>query len=334
MLLNHGDGDPTVPPEGLGIPLSDIVRSPTVIDELDYVISIGAAVDPATLIALRERGTKLILYKGGNGAIISMEAMISSPRRDNAERFFDVGLWDQVWMTPQHLHTYRPWTQTVYRVPVDEVPQIWATTFFDTRPAVIEGLFGYRPGRGKWRVGMMDPNITVMKTSHMGMLAIEAAFRQRPEMFEAIYISNALAHAEHPHFKSFASALSATKAGRLTVEPRFVSADFLANHCDAVVTHHWENGLNYVYYEVLLGDYPLIHNSEFLRDYGYYYPAFAADEGGRALIDAFARHDQQLEAYRAKNQALIARLAPTHPANIKLHNDLLVAPIRSLGPTA
>ncbi len=85
---------------------------------------------------------------------------------------------------------------------------------------------------------------------------------------------------------------------------------------------------------MLLGDYPLIHNSEFLRDYGYYYPAFAADEGGRALIDAFARHDQQLEAYSAKNKALIARLAPTHPANIKLHNDLLVAPIRSLGPAA
>ena len=58
----------------------------------------------------------------------------------------------------------------------------------------------------------------------------------------------------------------------MSFEQRFVSADFLTNHCDAVVTHHWENGLNYLYYEVLHGGYPLVHNSACLKDWGYYYP--------------------------------------------------------------
>lgn len=330
VLLNHGDGTPTKMPEGLDVPLADVVRTPDVIDSLDYVISLGAAIDAPTLAILREQGTKLVLYKGGNGAVISMEAMICQPPRADAERYFDIGLFDAVWMTPQHMHTFAPWTRTLYRVPVQEVPQIWAPTFLETRPALKTGAFGYKPGRAKWRVGMMDPNITVMKTSHMGMLVAEAAWRERRDAFEAIYISNALPHRDNSHFGSFAGSLQSARAGIMTVEPRFVSADFLANHCDAIVTHHWENGLNYVYYDVLHGAYPLIHNSEFLRDYGYYYPDFSPDIGGKVLLEAFDRHDHEFADYQAKCRALIARLAPTNPDTIALHERLLTAPIERL----
>ena len=329
-LLNHGDGEPTAMPDGLNFPLDAIVKTADVMASLDYVIVIGAAIDPATLVMLREQGTKIISYRGGNGAVLSIESIIDEKRRPQAERYFDVGLFDAIWMTPQHLHTYRPWLQTIYRLPVAEVPQIWSPTFLDCRPVSKEGLFGYQPGKDKWRVGMMDPNITVMKTSHMGMLACEVAYRHRPAMFKSIYVSNAAQLMDHPHFNSFASSMSAAKAGIMTVEPRFISADFLANHCDAIVTHHWENGLNYVYYDVLHGNYPLIHNSEFLKDYGYYYPDWSPDIGGKVLIDAFDRHDKELPAYQAKCRELIARIAPTNPDNIALHERLLTAPIVTL----
>jgi hypothetical protein len=329
-LLNHGDGDPTAMPDGLDFPLDAIVKTPDVMADLDYVIVIGAAIDPTTLVMLREQGTKIISYRGGNGAVLSIESIIDEKRRPQAERYFDVGLFDAVWMTPQHIHTYKPWIQTIYRLPVSEVPQIWSPTFLDCRQVSKDGLFGYQPGKDKWRVGMMDPNITVMKTSHMGMLACEVAYRERPGMFKSIYVSNASQLMDHPHFSSFASSMSAAKAGIMTVEPRFISADFLANHCDAIVTHHWENGLNYVYYDVLHGNYPLIHNSSFLKDYGYYYPDWSPDIGGKVLIDAFDRHDKELPAYQAKCRELIARVAPTHPDNIALHERLLTAPIVTL----
>ena len=329
-LLNHGDAEPAAMPEGLDVPFSDIVRTPTVMDDLDYVIVIGAAIDPMMMTMLREAGTKIISYRGGNGAILSIESIISEERRPNAERYFDVGHFDAIWITPQHVHTYKPWLQTLYRLPVSVVPQIWAPTFLNTRPVVKEGLFGYKPGSDKWRVGMMDPNITVMKTSHMGMLLCEAAWRERRDMFKAIYVSNAADLIASAHFNSFASSMQAVKAGIMTVEPRFVSPDFLANHCDAIVTHHWENGLNYMYYDVLYGGYPLIHNSEFLKDYGYYYPDFSPDVGAKVLIEAFERHDKELPAYQAKSKALIDSLAPSHPDNIALHERLLTAPAVTL----
>ena len=51
---------------------------------------------------------------------------------------------------------------------------------------------------------------------------------------------------------------------------------------------------------------------------------------GKVLIDAFDRHDKELPAYQAKCRELIARIAPTNPDNIALHERLLTAPIIAL----
>ena len=323
-LINGGDGEFAGWPAGLDMDDVPVVRIADIADELDYLIVIGAAVDPTELERLRARGVRVIGYKGGNAAVISMEAMIAKPPRTDAERYPDLRHYDALWMTPQHIHTYAGWARTVYRVPVHEVPQVWAPTFIDNRAAHLNGRFGYKPGRERWRVGIMEPNITVMKTSHVAMLACEAAWRQQPDALEAVLVSNSFQHRDQPHFNSFAGALGVVKSGVMSFEQRFVSADFLTNHCDAVVTHHWENGLNYLYYEVLHGGYPLVHNSAWLKDWGYYYPDFAAETAGDALLQASATHDDGLEAYRDDVARLIERLSPAHPDNIALHERLLV----------
>jgi hypothetical protein len=323
-LLNHGEDEFREWPPNIGMDGVPVVRTPEVIDDLDYVIVIGASLDAPTLADLKARGVKVVGYKGGNGATISMEAIIAKPPRTDAERYFDLGYYDSIWMTPQHIHTYAGWARTLYRVPVEEVPQVWQPTFIDNRRGQNGGEFGYQPGKPQWRVGVMEPNITVMKTCHMPMLVCEAAYRAQPDQFSAFYITNTATKRDIPHLVSFANALSAVRDGKMTFELRYVSADFLSNHADAIVTHHWENGLNYLWYEVLHGAYPLIHNSPWLREYGYYYPDFAADEGGKALLHARATHDANFDAYKAQSAKLIDRVAPTHPANIALHEGLLL----------
>jgi hypothetical protein len=322
-LLNHGDSDDPQIPEGLGIAKDAIVRTPDVIDQLDYVIGAGAGIDRETAMAMRRRGCRLICYKGGNGAVISIEATAAKPQRPDAELYFDHDYYDAIWMTPQHIHTYRGWCETLYRCPVQEAPQIWAPLMIDSAEPRVRDNFGYHVTGQPWRVGVMDPNITVMKTSHMPMLVCEAAFRRRREAFRAMYVTNAIRYKDDDHFRSFAVSLQASKAGVMTIEDRFVSSHFLTEHCDAVVTHHWENGLNYLYYEVLYGGYPLIHNSEFLRDYGYYYPDFDAEGGADALLRAFDEHDRNLEDYRRRNAPLLRRLDPATPETAALHEGLL-----------
>jgi hypothetical protein len=307
----------------LGIPGEAIVRSDAVPAALDFVLVVGAAVDPPTIMRWRAAGTQVIAYKGGNGAVISMEAMCAVPPRGDAERYFDCDSFDAIWMTPQHIHTFKAWCETVYRCPVHEVPQIWEPLFVHAQPDEVRANFGYKRGQRRWRVGIMDPNITVMKTSHVPMLVSECAYRQAPDRFAAIYVTNGLPHRENLHFRSFAAALQATKAGVMTLEPRFVGPAFLANHADAIVTHHWENGLNYLFYEVLSGGYPLVHNSQFLSDYGYVYPDFDAEAGAAALLRAFECHDDGLASYNERNDTLFSRLAPTGAHARGAHEALL-----------
>jgi len=169
----------------------------------------------------------------------------------------------------------------------------------------------------------MDPNITVMKTSHMPMLVCEAAYRQTPEMFKAIYVANGQAHVEDAHFASFTTHLTAAKAGVLTLEPRFLGPQFLAEHCDALVTHQWENALNYLYWEALYGGYPLIHNSPMLDGLGYAYTDFDAESGAKALLTARLAHDDSLKTYRQRAQDHLATLAPASHQSVTAHMDLL-----------
>lgn len=331
FLLNHGEAKPIIP-DNYPVKASDIVYTGDVIDQLDYVIGVGTAIEKSLVEQLRSRGAKVIGYKGGNGAVMNMEAVGSHGYHGGtpgvgSEAYYDYQSFDGIWVTPQHMHTCRSWYETIYQCPVHEVPQVWS-------PAMVEATklpgFGYKPGKRPWRVSVLDPNNTVMKTSHWPMLICERAFREDPSRWASFMITNAIQFRENEAFKSFALALSSVStpnaAGTSSImsfEPRHPTAQWLATYADAVVTHQWENDLNYLYYDVLYGGYPLIHNSPRLVDYGYFYESFDAKWGADQLRVAYDTHDDNLERYRKENARLFKSLDPKNRALQAAHEQLL-----------
>jgi len=311
-----------------GVDPDHVVDLTEVSNKIDYLIALGVAISHTAMGALKERGCGLILYKGGNGGILTMEATASVPPKTSGEFYVDHRLYDQIWVTSQHMPTYRSWCETVYRCPVISIPQIWTPALSSIVP-VFRQEFGFAPPKKPWRIGIMDPNNTMMKTSHMPMLVAAACFDKKPSIIEHVYVTNTLSFIEDDHFQIFSKSLKISAAKKLTIEPRFVGYQFLANHTDAVITHHWEIDLNYLYYEVLFGKYPLIHNSEPLRDYGYYYESFNPESGAEALILAHRTHANSLEEYDARNAELFKRLDPTNPDNIAFHENLMFKTGRS-----
>ncbi|NBC36920.1 DUF2827 family protein [Novosphingobium sp. FSY-8] len=327
-IWNLGGPDFQFPAGVMGIPADAVVRFDDIKDEVTHVLVIGTTPGPEQRAHLKARGCPLINYKGGNSAVLSMEGVTGAGFERYCERYFDRDWYDSVLMTPQHTRSYGKWLETLYRVPVREVPQIWDSGFLELYSQKEHTVCQYQPG-GKpalsqgagrrWRVAIFDPNVTVMKSSHMPMLVCDAGYRAQPDLFEKIYVTNAVRSIDNLHFRQFSSMLPSAKAKVLSLEERFVTFDFMARHADAVVTHHWENGLNYLYYEILSGGFPLIHNSEFMRDYGYYYPDFDAQTGGAVLVRALEQHDAHLDAYRAQVDVLLNAIRPENPANIALH---------------
>ena len=71
--------------------------------------------------------------------------------------------------------------------------------------------------------------------------------------------------------------------------------------------------------------YPLVHNSEFIKGCGYYYPDFDCQAGGRALLRAFMAHDRRLEDEKRSTAALLHSVDVANPANIGTYTRELLA---------
>ena len=153
----------------------------------------------------------------------------------------------------------------------------------------------------------------------------EEAFRQEPNLLGHLFLTNTIRFMGKPHFEELLETTDLKRHGKVSAEGRFATPVFLANYADFVVTHQWENALNYLYYDVLYGNYPLVHNSPFLKDCGYYFPDFDTKEGGRVLARALREHDRELLDYQRRAQAVLRRVASNSPENIEAHLRLVDA---------
>ena len=118
-LLNHGDGDRPRSRRGWAsrrTPSSARRRSST---SWTMSSALGAAMDRETVMALRPARLPDHLLQGRQrrGHLDGGDGRQAAARPD-AELYFDHDYYDAIWMTPQHIHTYRGWCETIYRCPV------------------------------------------------------------------------------------------------------------------------------------------------------------------------------------------------------------------------
>ena len=84
--------------------------------------------------------------------------------------------------------------------------------------------------------------------------------------------------------------------------------------------------MNYSYYDALYGGYPLIHNSEYLRDagVGIFYPGFSARKGARSLVEAWNQPPEFWQDYQRKAKDYLWTLHPDHSENIRIFTERLL----------
>lgn len=308
--------------DGLDVPL---VNPADVTHDIDVVIEMGAQLPVEWLRHVKALGAKLVACYVGH----TYSGLAETPIFDKPPgHIFNGTQFDEVWVLEKSQKIDVPLLRTLTRAPVHTIPHLWSPYFLDRRIAALaaEGAtFGYRPGRRPWRLATLEPNISVVKTCHYPMLVCDELYRARPDAVQHLFVVNSMHMKEHPTFVHFANSLDLVRQHKATFEPRLDLPGFMARHADAVVSHHWENAQNYLYYDVLYGGYPLLHNSPLLGDAGYYYPDFDSATGGRVLLDAWLHHDERLDDYRAKADRLLRAVSIDNPANLDAFVTRLVA---------
>lgn len=318
LVAGGGDGEPRDATRFISespVPVIDMVAAA---QELDLMIEMSAQLAREWVVAFRERGGRIVSMRVGNDYVIDVERMLF----DKPHGLLVTGApYHEVWTLPEYEATCVPYFASTFRVPVRTLPHLWSPVVLNRAAAQLppDQSFQYKPGRRRWRVAMFEPNICMVKTCWVPLLSCESAHRADPNLIERVLALNTFHMKEHPVFNGFANSLDIVRNGLVTFEGRFPVWQMMASHVDAVISHHWENGQNYLYYEALFGGYPLIHNSHLIGDCGYRYRDFDCEEGGVALCRAFAQHDADLPAYRERSRKFLATLDPESEDNVRIY---------------
>lgn len=325
ILVSWGPEKRTTPPDGFMLEGLNLKYAyvEDVIDQLDVLIEGTLVIEPHQVTRMHEHGGKVVCYKMGNDFIMDMEKFLFDKK---AGRVFNGTLFDSVWMIPQHENTCKSYFSIMYRCPAYVVPAIWSPVFCDQ---VIKRIkeqnnleFGYKPDPEKKakRIASFEANINVVKTCFTPVLIAEQAYREAPEKIKNVYLCNTYDKKDNPTFFNFIGRTNLVKNGVMTVEGRYQMPDFLTRYVDIVLSHQWENGLNYAYNDALYGGYPFVHNSTLLpKGVGYYYEGFDAFHGADVLLNVIDNHDKHHEEYQKRANAFLETLLPSNPINIAIY---------------
>lgn len=330
VLLDAGTEQDLGPQVDLGQFGTRLLKRAQVQDQVDVIVEFAGAMDPGWLDLQRARGKKVIWYCAGNPYAGLVESSIF---REQAV-FHRTERHDAIWILPEHAHA-RMVLETLYRAPVTCVPYLWDPCFVRMRVEELQrhGLsFGYAPDHAReaaergagWNVAVFEPNISPIKCGLIPMLVAEESYRSDPASVRQLFMLNMEHLATHPTLLYMANSLDLVRAHKASFLGRHDIAGFMSEHrIDAVISHQWTNDQNYLYLDVLFGNYPLIHNSPWLKEAGYYYPDFETKAGAAALLEARSRHAQAPEEYARRAAGYFHAVGIHNPDNVQRYAGLL-----------
>jgi len=304
-----------------------VLRMRDATDEVDVIIEMAGALDVQWLDLMRARGKKVVYHCCGQPyAGLAEAAVFGKPgcftRPDRC---------DEIWLLPEY-RAFTEFQRVLHRCPVHIVPYLWAPRFVEERIREVEALgysFGWKRGaeRAGLRAVIMEPNISVAKTSVIAMLACDEAYRADPSSIQSMHVLNTLHMKDHPTLLHLANSLDIVRDHKAMFHGRHDIVGFMVQHADAVVSHQWTNDQNYSYLDALFGDYPLIHNSDWLNGFGagYYYRGFDAARGGEQLRLARENHDENLETYKSRSRDVFLAINPLAQHNLDVYAERLMA---------
>lgn len=303
-------------------------------DQIDVLIELGGQISAEQTAYIKDRGVRLISYCCGFEYIHMMESILFSRNMGGANLFINQR-YDDIWMIPQVANCSQAYFEVFRRHDARVVPFVWSPVFLIQKTAAMpfQGLWQVPTSRKGWRLSIMEPNIDVVKFCLYPILIAEMAYRTEPEAINILQVCNTLPMAQKSmEFIALMNQLDIVKNRKSVFLGRYDTPTFLATNTDAVISHQWENPLNYFYLEVCWQGYPLIHNAELISDLGYYYQGNNVEEGAKQLFAAMSDHAYNAAHYVYDQRQQIARFLPNNTDLVASYSalltELMARPIR------
>jgi len=302
--------------------------------EMDLIIVLGAQIDDSKTEKFKQSVTnkKVISYKCGSNYILSTESILFKQSDGKSGQFEKT--FDEVWYIPQQHETNQGYYKTLYRTNAIIVPFIWHNGFIAEAVIDIEkGFklgkfkkgFQYNPTKEKKVIGVMEPNLNIVKFCLLPTMIAEECYRGEigKQKIDKLMITNAKEVGKHSEFLGIIKTFDLYKDNKISAESRYQTSYIVSQYIDIVVCHQLLNPLNYLYLDVAYMGYPVLHNAPLCKDVGYYYEGSSTVDGAKQLDWILENHDKTTKQYEERNKKALWKYFAGNPELVKIYDKLI-----------
>jgi hypothetical protein len=290
------------------------------LSKFDAIFFVSNFTGEETVKKLKDKGVKIVMVTYGNGFGIFNEAAATNPEKMDFD-FTRYRHADALWLSP-HYERNIPWYKSFCPAEISVCPYVWHPLFFDAKVKEFKKDPMWTPEKNVKSIAIHEPNINAQKTCILPLAIVGELNRTNPELVDRVVVLNAKQMKENKSFINYVNSLGLVKKG--SFESRRTTP-FMA--CEGVMGlslfHHIFNGLNYLPMELMRLGYPVVHNSDFFKSAGYYYPGIDAMKGAEQLKLAIETHEENYEKQLEAGKEIIYKYSMDNPVQVEGYKRLI-----------
>ena len=259
------------------------------------------------IIKKRNPNCKFILYEFRNVIAFHQDKLIKGMMLD--ER---IDYLDEIWIPEHHSGSLSYMKSYHHGAKVRCVPYLWSSFYINVLSRQKEMRFN---SKNAARVVILEQNKNHAKNCLIPLLACEDMESKSPTAFNAYSVMNTQKIKSSSESMRFIESLKINQRKKLYLNSNWKTPDIFSKLGQYVLSHQENNTLNYLYLEALYLGLPLIHNSEYLKSYGYFYNGNDVSNASNQLLNAKMNHIENYDVYMQQNNFLIKEFDPQNPKN-------------------
>lgn len=311
-----------------------------------HIITLEQAKEKCDLVVMAQGSAHIDVYRDfkKRGIVITKHIMgaelsvfnetILFKSNEEARNLYsrNAGTVSNVWISDHFFESDRYFFETQYDCESKIGPYVWDERFIQHHMDIfkkdIPGETAlYKPsGKLEKRISTMEPNINLVKTSTIPVMAVERLYRKYPEALDKLNVFCGDSIKKKRDFVNFVKDLDSYKAGKMFFEARYPIVWTLLKHTDMVLCHQQGCALNYLYLDAAWMGYPLIHNSEYMKELGWYYSGNDVETAAKHMqhiAHNFDKENHINNEYLNKSRNFAYRYKIDNPENIRGYEKLI-----------
>lgn len=256
----------------------------------DLYIEIGMSTNIAFIHKLRENNTKIIKLYLGNALNIDTEMIVDGNNVSFPHHIYSE--LDEIWTSP-HYTINSDYLCGIYRLPIScgkIVPYIWDSSIIDRGEKVV-----WKQPTGGWQnmdIVITEPNISYQKCALVPLLLANMFYLREPSWKGRVVLMNSNRLKSNVHLQAgLLSDLDIFRSNRVIFKDRNDILAILKDNSSAVfILHQFNNEFNYMTLELMWRGWPVLHNTDTWKEFGYYWNDTRCDEALNLLKRIMKEH--------------------------------------------